>query len=144
MNGFATRFVYRGLRSMTTTDRRQQQSSCTTLYHRYYSNNQNEAALQETVIQNPPYPFSVLYKQEYHVVPGQSHRGVGDLIFADPTKTNNFLIVETKYLNGNSHSKKRNKAEKQARFYGNCLQSDKPNASVKMATYTNLDGLKFL
>ena len=119
---------------------------------RYYSAtsfflNKKEAKLQQSLIQNPPKPYTALHKQEWHVVPGQSHHGVGDLVFQSPG-FEKYLVVETKYLRedpaGKSNRKKgKSKVKKQARFYRDKFQSSKPDAHVEMAIFTNLGGLQY-
>lgn len=116
--------------------------------HRHFCCNRHEAAVQEALIRNPPSQYERLYKQEYHVVPGKSHLGVGDLIFQNPKQPNKFLVVETKHLRPNASKKtnrsKRQHARRQAEFYGSRLKAAKPNACIKKAIYDNLGGIQFI
>jgi len=117
-------------------------------HRRRMSFNKNEALLQEQVKRNPPPRYTKLYKQEYHVVPGQTHCGVGDLIFVNQNNPNKFLVVETKYENPLASAKtnktKRQRAKQQARFYSDRLKEQFPGASVRKAIYTNKRGLEYL
>ena len=112
--------------------------------------NPKETSLQDQLIRNPPNPFTKLYKREWHVVPKQSHHGVGDLVFQKPG-TKQFLVVETKYLRidpGRAGKRNRNSGRKRVReqieFYSRQFKNLHPNSKVESAIYTNLEGLQYI
>jgi hypothetical protein len=109
-----------------------------------------ELELQQELIDSPPCPYTKLIRHEWGDFGGgcnntTAHIGKGDLIFQRPN-TEDYLVVETKYLRTDSGSNartsrtgSRRKVTEQAFRYGaiwrGCLKTDK--GTVTVATYTN-------
>jgi hypothetical protein len=110
-----------------------------------------EKALQNRLIIHPPHPYIDLAAQEWFVVPGRVDKGRGDLVFKSPTTKPKYLVVETKHLSTahgrnacSTRTHRRQKVREQAKTYGKAWKEKHPSASVQVATYTNIDGLKKL
>jgi hypothetical protein len=114
-------------------------------------NDMEERALQEELIVNAPLPYTRLFAREWYLYPpDHSNLGKGDLVFQRPGFAE-FLVVETKHLNTSTgHSAcahrihGRKKVREQAVRYGKAWKEMHPFSDVEYATYTNVDGLKFL
>eukprot|EP00978_Attheya_sp_CCMP212_P008656 scaffold20343_cov38-Attheya_sp.AAC.3 len=110
-----------------------------------------EYALQELLISHPPRPYTQLVAREWYVEPGRGDLGKGDVVLKNP-KRDQYLVVETKvlppYYTGHNatvdRGHNRTKVWEQAHTYGMAWKQQHPSASVEMATYTNLDGLRKL
>lgn len=94
----------------------------------------------------PGYPFLVAI--EWHVKPGDSALGIGDLVFGNGT--NGFAVVEVKFdteifgmgrPRRNRRTKSRqnlNKAYKQARKYAQAWRASHPNGDVTAHVCSNI------
>jgi hypothetical protein len=110
-----------------------------------------ELELQQELIDSPPHPYTNLIRHEWGDFGGggrdntTAHIGKGDLVFQRPN-SEDYLVVETKYLRTDSGSNartsrtgSRRKVMEQAFRYGaiwrGCLRSE--HGTVTVATYTN-------